>query len=140
MKSYRICINGLPSLMGGGQTYMVELLRHLSRLDSSNVYTVIVPALRQGLLPELSPNFRILPVPDLAARAGFRVLYEQFVLPWVLLRGRHDLLYSPGGTDPLWKPCRSVLCVQSTLALNHPSYSPTFWRYFSRHWGLTETG
>lgn len=101
-----IVINALSARLGGGQTYLQNLLAHLPPQSDLNILIYAPASLR---LPE-----------DRRIRRGatswptenplLRSVWEKLALPRILARERADLLFCPGGLISTRAPtdCRTV--------------------------------
>ena len=109
---------------GGPETYEVETLRALARIDARNEYVVYCTGPEAPRAIAVSaPNFtyRILPRP--------RLFGVSAVLPAMLLRDRIDVLHSTF-TPPPFSPKPQVLTMHCLSSFVHPEfYSPLIaWR------------
>lgn len=101
----------LPGVVGGTQTYAVNLIQHLAVLDTMNEYFLFVNHESADLPLVDAPNFRRIVCPVRATRRINRYLWEQSILPLQLARHRVDLVHSLGYVGPLYPPCRHVVSV-----------------------------
>ena len=110
----RIGINLLyliPNQCGGTETYGVCLVNALVELDPVNEYVVFlnkeseaIPIIDAGNLTKIICNVR-------AIHRPLRYLYEQLVLPFLLIKHRIDLVHSLGYVAPLFVSCINVVTV-----------------------------
>ncbi|MBR8652314.1 glycosyltransferase family 4 protein [Achromobacter sp. Marseille-Q0513] len=102
----KIVINSLSSRMGGGQTYIKNLLARLPKNEDVEIY-VYAPAdleLPTGRnLTRLSPDVNL----DNPLRRAF---WEKIKLPRILKEMNADILFCPGGllNTPVHDGCRTV--------------------------------
>ena len=126
----RVVVNGLSAKSGGGLTYLDNLSRAFGQnSDGCEVVFVVTPGTAARLAP---PSGRVsyckLKSP---ARGGLvRAIWEQVRMPGLLRELRADVVFCPANVDLLWRPCRSVLLIQSI----HP-FSPWV-RDSDRTWRL----
>lgn len=94
MECKRIFINALSAKLGGGQTYILNLLKNLPEEDL--VIYIACPEL--ALLPE---DKRVTFVKSKVANKNifFRMLWEFFCLPFLLVKLKASVLFVPGGMD-----------------------------------------
>ncbi|MFH1581650.1 MAG: glycosyltransferase family 1 protein [Pseudomonadota bacterium] len=105
----------LPGENGGGETYLVNLLREISNLDKNSTYCLFVNKENQKLFPE-AKNFTRILCPVSKGNVALRVLWEQFILPFYLISNKIDVLFSPANMAPvLWCPCKSVLTIHDLI-------------------------
>lgn len=114
MKKIHIVINGLSALMGGGQTYLINLLRFASEHNEIKV-TVLSP-------PELADKLRwknviVTTIPYASKGLLQRTIWEIFSLPKLLLKLKADVVYFPGGsvTSRIPKNIKSAVAFRNML-------------------------
>ncbi len=100
-------------------TYVRNLLRHLSRIDSATEYVVLCRGEGCGFVESLGKNFR--PVPEGAPAYS---ISEQFRVPLDLRREKIDLFHAPHYVLPPLVPCRSVVTIHDCIHLRFPQYLP----------------
>jgi glycosyltransferase involved in cell wall biosynthesis len=101
-----IVINALSARLGGGQTYLKNLLANLPQQPDLNVLIYAPSSLR---LPEdrrIRRGATLWPTENPLLRS----VWERLVLPRILVREKADLLFCPGGllTTIAPKDCRTV--------------------------------
>jgi len=115
----RVAINALSGRVGAGVTGFSRLLPALSRLDSQDEFHIFVsrsqPVIHRAIPPNFHPHIVSFDPRNLVAR----VLFEQLVLPIMLLRWRIDVLYSVGNITSLLAPCKVVLMVGNANPYSH---------------------
>ncbi|MGB5106147.1 MAG: glycosyltransferase family 1 protein [Candidatus Zixiibacteriota bacterium] len=117
----KICINCLlvePGITGGGETFLVNLIARLARLDGDNEYLLLVTQANASLFTNGNPRFshKVI-MPNALARLR-RIWFENRSLPRLLKRERVDLFYSPFGTLPRSLPCKSAVTFQNLLYID----------------------
>src|SRR5689334_17869378 len=101
----KILINGFSARLGGGKTYIKNLLARLPEGDFE-LYLFLsddfeIP--RDTRVHRLSTSWP-------TNNPFSRLFWEKFVLPWVLRKHQIDVLFCPGGivnTKPI-SPCKTV--------------------------------
>jgi glycosyltransferase involved in cell wall biosynthesis len=88
-----IVLNALSSRIGGGPTYLTNLLRHLDPTDDLTVH-VFAP---RGIDVPFSPHIRQVRPRWPTENPILRTLWEVVVLPGYLRRHKADVLFCPGG-------------------------------------------
>lgn len=90
----KIFVNALSAKLGGSKTYLVNLFLNLNDLD----VTVYVVCPDKSVVPL---DDRIVFIESRFANKNilFRLFWEVFYLPFLLLRLKVDLLFVPGGMD-----------------------------------------
>lgn len=122
----KIGINALsitPDSTGGATTYIVELTRHLSRIDCRNNYVLFIRSdsrhhfcSSESDCSQYGSNFKFvaMPMPPIFSIV-FRVLVDQLIMSLLAWWYRLDVLFCPGDTIPLWTPCASVMVIQNLI-------------------------
>jgi glycosyltransferase involved in cell wall biosynthesis len=100
-------------------TYVRNLLRHLSRLDSTTEYVLFCHEADCGSVEDLGANFRAFPEPAKPYSVG-----EQLRIPLDLRRERIDLFHAPHYVLPPLTPCKSVVTIHDCIHLRFPQYLP----------------
>ena len=100
----RIAINTLPILVGGAQTYTVNLVRHLARKDPRNRYLILCTQSKADLYRTGAENFEMHLCPTSRMQPYWRIIWEQARVPALLDRWKADLLLCPGNTDIIRSP------------------------------------
>lgn len=101
----------LPGVVGGTETYAVELIEKLAAIDTDNEYLLFMNRDSVDLHFEAGPNFKRIIAPVRATNRGARYAWEQLVLPRRLLTHRIDLLHSLGYVGPLRASCPHVVTI-----------------------------
>lgn len=108
-----ILINAVSARIGGGQTYLLNLLNTLPKNDDFKIYIYTLETL---LLPD---NERIIKLTTKYPTDNplLRVFWEKLVLPKILRKLNIDVLFCPGGlisTHPP-KTCKTVTMFRNML-------------------------
>ncbi len=123
----KIAINCLlvePGQTGGGETFLVNLIERLARLDTKNEYLLIVTESNARLFATSSPRFtQYVALPSAQSRLR-RLWFEYQSLPHLLKREGVDLYYSPFGTLPYGLPCKSAVTFQNLLYIDFANSTP----------------
>ena len=90
----RIFINALSARLGGGQTYLLNLLRHVPQ--DIHIFILVQPSFQ---LVDLPPNVVRLERASLE-NPFLRVIWEETCLVALLKQLKIDLFFSPGGLLP----------------------------------------
>jgi glycosyltransferase involved in cell wall biosynthesis len=104
---------------GGGETYIRSLLSSLSMLDRENSYLVLSTERSQYAFQSLGANFEIRPVHFNTERIGWRLLYEQFILPILAYRWGADLAFFPANMMSLGV---AALSIPSVVTIHDASF------------------
>jgi glycosyltransferase involved in cell wall biosynthesis len=120
----RIAIDARKLRDYGIGTYVRNLLRHLSRIDSETEYVLLCRGADCSILEELGENFRA--VPEQSPPYSVR---EQLRVPLDLRRERINLFHAPHYVLPPFVPCRSVVTIHDCIHLRFPQYLPNRFAY-----------
>jgi len=123
-----------PTVSGGTEFYIRNLLDALFRMDMSNQYVLFTNQDNHSTFAHGQPNVQWV-LCGLGARPQWkRVAWEQFVLPSVANRHGLDLLHSPTYTWPVNSRIPGVVTIHDMLYCVHPESIPktklAFWRVF----------
>ena len=92
----RICINGFSAQGGGGQTYLINLLKEL--VASDQAILLIVCENNYSVFSRFASGNIVIHVESFASKSIFhRVVWELLVLPKFLIENRISKYYAPGG-------------------------------------------
>ncbi len=113
----RAAINTLsviPGHVGGGETYLVNLVREML-LQVSPADTVVLLLTRGncGLFSDVGENAKRIVLPFAGRRRAARLLVEHLALPFLLPALGVEVLLSPGNAVPVLSGVRHVLALQS---------------------------
>ena len=115
----RIAIDARKLRDYGIGTYVRNLLRHLSRIDSKTDYVLFCRGEDCGTVEELGENFRAVPEPARPYSAS-----EQLRIPMDLRREGIDLFHAPHYVLPPLTPCKSIVTIHDCIHLRFPQYLP----------------
>ena len=113
----RIFINALSARLGGGQTYLLNLLKHVPQEDGWQVFVLVQPSF---VIDDLPQNVVRLEHASLE-NPWKRALWEEVKLPALLKQLDIDLFFSPGGLLPRTLPFKMFTAVtfQNMLPFDH---------------------
>lgn len=128
----KIGVNALsitPNSTGGGTTYIIELLDHLSKIDRSNSYTIFVRRDSRHHFNGYGENFKLFSIytPPVFSVA-FRILFEQFIMSLVVWLLRLDIFFCPFDSIPFHCPCLSVMVIQNLIYFHFQEASTLLYR------------
>ncbi len=129
----KVVINAVSAKLGGGATYVSNLLRHVSAMARDSQFLVFLP-------PETIEKLRGLPenVVQLPTRVGYgewweRMWWEQVTLRRVLQRERPDILFSIANFGMLPCPVKQILLIQNALYFSK-AFQEMFLAKYSFRW------
>ena len=131
----RIGINALyllPGQVGGSETYIRNLVKSLWELDRDNTYVIFINKESIGIFREAAPRLVIVPCPIQAQNRPWRILWEQFILPFQIRSHKIDVLLSAGMTAPFFSPVHSILAIYDLQHVNQPQNFPRLYLFFLR--------
>lgn len=111
--SLKVVINAFSARLGGGQTYLRNLLAYLPERDDLEVLVYAPAELELPNHPRLRRMVTLWPT----ANPLLRALWERLALPGVLRRERADVLFCPGGVVATTPPsgCRVVTMFRNMI-------------------------
>lgn len=112
-----VFINALSARLGGGQTYLLNLLKHVPQADGWRVTVLTQPSFHLAELPENVVRIEQAGLSNPLLRA----VWEACCLPGLLKRSDVDLFFSPGGLLPRSLPGSVLTAVtfQNMLPFDH---------------------
>ena len=102
---------------GGVGLYTVNTLRNLLKIDKDNQYILFYQGKkRKTIFSDYSK------VEEQWINVPYKLLWDQVVIPFLALRARIDLLFSPRWTAPFISPCKILMVVHGTENFIHPEF------------------
>ena len=124
----KIYINATgPDGVGGYFTYITNLLKNIAVIDNNNSYYIYCNGKIYNALKSLKGNFQVVRVSPYFRFNIIRFLWMQFLLPWILLFQKADLLFSPLNAAPFiikYFKIKSVIVIHSNLPWTNSKYLP----------------
>lgn len=113
----RVFINALSARLGGGQTYLLNLLEHVPQEQNWQVFVLVQPSF---VLDDLPQNVVRLEQASLENPLK-RAVWEETRLPALLRQHDIELFFSPGGLLPRLLPSNMLTAVtfQNMLPFDH---------------------
>jgi glycosyltransferase involved in cell wall biosynthesis len=109
----KILINALSVTTGGGLTSFLYLVPALASVDARNEYIVLLSKHQSKLEAGIPDTVRTHVVNFNPKKTFMRFLYEQLVVPVLIVRWNIDWLYSPGNSTSLFAPCNVLLVLEN---------------------------
>ncbi len=119
----RILINGLyliPSRVGGTETYLRQLVRALSEVDTQHTYVLCLGADAASTFAPPNARWRIARAPGPARIRVLRLALEQAWIPTVAHTLKADVIHSAGYTAPLLSSAVRVTTIHDMNYMRHP--------------------
>ncbi len=108
----KVAVNLMPFSIGGGMTYALNFLEYLGEHTDEFEFHLIS---NRGFIDKDKLNKAIkLKEVSIPWNSGYlRILYEQFVIPIILLNWKADVYFSPTDNIPLLTGCPSVMAMRN---------------------------
>jgi len=109
----KILINGLSARLGGGQTYLINLLEHLPDRNDFEILVYAPDSLKLPIHAKIKRCTTRWPTTNPIMRA----FWEKYILPGVLRKEAVDVLFCPGGTINTRPPhgCKTVTMFRNMI-------------------------
>ena len=121
----RIGINALyliPGGVGGTEIYLRSLLEAMARIAPANEYFLFVNRESAAESWITASDFHPVVCAVSARNRPRRILWEQFIFPWLLRRYKIDVVFNPGFTMPLLSRSPSVTVFHDLQHRRHPEH------------------
>lgn len=92
--------------------YLTRLVEALAAVDQENEYILLTRPSNRGYFPIDRPNFSDVVFPEALGDPRIRILFEQLIVPVVLLRKNVDVCHFTATVGSLLAPCKSVISIQ----------------------------
>lgn len=111
-----VLINAIHSKTGGGKVYLRHVLPRLARMEGIS-YRVLARPEQRAELEGLGCATHVVSAPDGPLGA---LLWDQVVLPWIALRRRAALVFTPANFGPWLLGRRSLILLRNTYEAASP--------------------
>lgn len=115
----RIAIDAISSKHGGAKTYLINLVRNLALIDTTNEYYLFVAPDKQQEYSVEQSNFHTVASEFPVRSVLHRLWWQQLTLRKILKELHIDLIYSPGNNCIIFPPCFSLLAVRYTTPFDN---------------------
>jgi glycosyltransferase involved in cell wall biosynthesis len=125
----RIGINTLflfPSKRAGTLTYVSNLVRALSQVDTENEYILFTNSQNHDVFKTDAKNFRRHLCPYVPENSMLRVLYEQMILPYYAKQFGLNVLHAPGDVPPIMAKCAKVVTLHDMQYIAWYAHYPQY--------------
>jgi len=105
----KIAINVLPAKFAGGRDYAEMVIKTLSKIDKENQYFIFLSPDQKSnfMIKDKNFNFIVCSLP--VKNKIIRMVWEQIILPFLLIKNRVDLLYTLSAIDVFLSPIPVVI-------------------------------
>ncbi len=116
-----VVINALSALQGGGQIYLINLLKYVKCFPSIKVY-ILAPTKFADIYK--FPGVEIIVCKTASKSVIHRILWEKWILPNLLIKLKAQIFFCPGGILNFTphKGCNSVVSFQNMLPFSYRNY------------------
>ena len=101
----------IPNTVGGTEYHLRSFLTQLERKDKRNTYVVFCNGENFRSFHFINPRWKKVHCPIRASFRPARILYEQFVLPFLVKRYQCDVLHSFGYFGPVICPAKHIITI-----------------------------
>lgn len=132
----KILINALSARLGGGQTYIKNLVRFLPQETTDDIFLLVPDSLE---IPSTTANLTRIPVRWPLENPVLRAIWERTRLPRLLDQLKADVLFCPGGMIGAsnFRGCKTVTMFRNMLPFDAEQCRRyPFGRSRIRHWLL----
>ena len=132
----RILIHALSARLGGGQTYLTNLLSVPPDPNDVEIFLLAPDSLE---IPGNSASLTRVPVSPLVENPVTRAVWERIFLPRLVRRLKADVLFCPGGIIGARVPheCKTVTMFRNTMPFDRRQRQRYPWGYMrARNWVL----
>jgi glycosyltransferase involved in cell wall biosynthesis len=121
----KVVINAYSARLGGGQTYLKNILTHIPIHSDFEILIFAPPSLKLPSHPQIKRIQTVWPTVNPLMRA----LWERFGLPIFLAREGADILFCPGGVVGVKAPaeCKVVTMFRNMIPFDEPLVSSMPW-------------
>ena len=113
----------IPGKVGGTEIFFRKQVEGFSKLKTKNKFIIYSNNENASIFDNLPNNFFIYKTGINATNRLIRILYEQIILPILLIIHKVDLLHSPGYTTPIFTHCKKITTI---FDLNYYFYQEDF--------------
>lgn len=110
----------IPGRVGGTEYYARSFINELRRLDKKNNYIIFCGSETARTLHISEKNWLVFPCPTPTRFRPIRIMFEQFVFPFILMHEKIDVLHSMGYFGPVICPCQHIVTVHDANWRDHP--------------------
>lgn len=108
-----IALNTLSARVGAGISVFQTLMKALDEVDKTNKYFIFVSSKQNSIITSIPDSFEKIIFKHCPVNPYFRVLWEQFILPFYIYKYKIDVLYSVGNITSLLAPCKVLLFIEN---------------------------
>ena len=109
----KIAFNLLSAKAGAGISVYKTLLPSISHIDKNNKYLVFISYKQTDLKDLIPQNIKMKVLKFVPNNPFLRVIWEQIIFPFYLIRNKIDILYSVGNITTILAPCKILLFIEN---------------------------
>lgn len=111
----------IPNQVGGTEYYARSIIDAFDAYDSNDSFVLFCNKENARSFSHLSKKFTVVVAPIFAQNRVVRILYEQLLFPFLVLKNKCDVIYSPGYIGPALVPgIKKVVTVHDINWKDHP--------------------
>lgn len=128
---YKIAFNAFGRNLGGVESYIYNQIKEILIIDKINKYYLFISADKKYIYDDLLEfgNFKIISYNINSSNPFVRVICENTLMPFHLIKHKIDLLHNLCGYIPYILPCKTVVTIFDAAAFyyhdNLPEYKET---------------
>ncbi len=132
-----INIRFIQTTISGIGKYVLELVKGLAKVDTTNKYTLYEYGHTQVVKPAENKNITYVVPSFYSSSRTMRIFWEQFFFPWYLKKNRIDIFHGPSFMLPVINSCKSIITVHDLTFIRYPesftiSTKIYYWLFFKR--------
>jgi len=127
LNSRRILLNYSTfrkNYLAGVAVYSREMLIEIINKDSANKYTIVLnKEVIEYFRVKNILNIEIIELGSLFKKPVFRIFFEIFILPLIIISKKIDLLFTPYVSTSILSPCKKITVIHDIMPLIMKKYS-----------------
>lgn len=117
----------VPNKVGGTEYYTRRILNYLEKIDKKNQYIIFCNQANYSTFKIKSKKFKKIECPITGKNKVVKILYEQFIFPFLLKKEKIDVIHSLGYFGPLLKlGYKHVVTIHDINWKDHPEDNNIF--------------
>ena len=100
--------------------YIINLVEEITKKKEVD-WLIFVYSSSKKYFPE-KDNIHYIVLPDVYSHKLLRIMFEQCILPFILLKYNVNIYHNPCFSLPMWCPCKSIVTIADLTFFSHPQY------------------
>lgn len=110
--------------LAGVAVYSKEMLSEIVKKDNVNKYTIILnKEVKEYFGVKNLDNIDVIELTDLCKKPFIRILFEIFILPFIVLTRKVDLIFTPYVSTSIFSSCKKITVIHDIMPLIIKKYS-----------------